>query len=133
MANHNQGYVHGSSSEDEDQDKKSVASEYVYVQKVEEKKSWDRFSQTLDEASSASEKHTDFIKKAAVGLKLLSILLTFGIVLTAGVVAKGATFFMVAQMSTDFDHGNNLIGCARGNSDPVYIGHGVVEPVAWHW
>ena len=76
----------------------SNASDYIYVRQVEEKKSWDKFATTLEAGGSASEQHTDFIKKASVFLKLITTFIVFGVVLTAGVVSKGALLFMIAQV-----------------------------------
>ena len=75
-----------------------MASEYNYVRPVEEKKSWDKFATTLEAGGSASEQHTDFIKKASVALKLITGFIVFAVVLTAGAVSKGALLFMVAQV-----------------------------------
>ena len=58
-----------------------MASDYVYHKKVEEKKNWDKFVSTLEEAGSASEQHIDWIKRASVALKLLTITITFLVVL----------------------------------------------------
>jgi hypothetical protein len=62
-------------------------------------KEWDKFVSNEDEATSASEQHTDLIKKASVALKLMTVTFTFIVVLASTVVAKGATFFMVAQVT----------------------------------
>ena len=78
-----------------------MASEYNYVRPVEEKKSWDKFATTLESGGSASEQHTDFIKKASVALKLITGFIVFAVVLTAGAVSKGALLFMVAQVKSN--------------------------------
>ena len=78
-----------------------MASEYNYVRPVEEKKSWDKFATTLEAGGSASEQHTDFIKKASVALKLITGFIVFAVVLTAGAVSKGALLFMVAQVRSN--------------------------------
>ena len=83
-----------------------MASEYNYVRPVEEKKSWDKFATTLEAGGSASEQHTDFIKKASVALKLITGFIVFAVVLAAGAVSKGALLFMVAQVQS-----NNNIEC----------------------
>ena len=62
-------------------------------------KEWDKFEATEDEATSASEQHTDLIKKASVALKLITVTITFAVVFASAVVAKGATIFMVAQVT----------------------------------
>ena len=62
-------------------------------------KEWDKFEATEDEATSSSEQHTDLIKKASVALKLITVTITFAVVFASAVVAKGATFFMVAQVT----------------------------------
>ena len=87
------------SSEDEGFDRTSSnASDYVYHRQVEEKKKWDKFSTTVESDISASEQHTDFIKKASVALKLITAFIVFGVVLTAGVISKGALLFIIAQV-----------------------------------
>lgn len=124
------------SSEDEEDevetDRTSEASFYHYQRAVEEIKPWDKFKTTMTEAGSASEKHTEFIKKASVTLKVLTCTLTFLVVLTAGVVSKGATFFMVAQMSQI----KTLVYC----KDPFnvdkresWVVHTTQDTVAWLW
>ena len=40
----------------------------------------------------------DWIKKAAIAIKLLTMLIVFCVVLGAGIVSKGTLFFMLAQM-----------------------------------
>lgn len=78
-------------------DRKSVGQEYHYEVKIEELKPWDKFVSNVAEAASDSEKHTNFIQKSAKFLKILSIIICFGVVLGGGVVSKGALLFMVAQ------------------------------------
>ena len=76
----------------------SIASEYVYQKPVEEKKSWDKYVTTRESGGSASEKHTDFIQKGSVVMKLITIFVTFVGVLMAGVISKGALLFIIAQV-----------------------------------
>ena len=76
----------------------SIASEYVYQKPVEEKKSWDKYVTTRESGGSASEKHTDFIQKGSVVMKLVTIFVTFVGVLMAGVISKGALLFIIAQV-----------------------------------
>ena len=92
-------------------------------------------------AGSASEQHTDFIKKASIGLKLLTILLSFAVVLVAGCVSKGALFFMIAQIPMltvnngtnpplKYCH-NNIIG---GDPNKAYeVTYEEKETIAWMW
>ena len=88
-----------SSSEDEGLGSScSDASDNSYNKPIEEKKTRDKYLKTKDFGGSASENHTDFIRKAEVGLKLITILVTFCVVLTAGVVSKGALLFIIAQV-----------------------------------
>ena len=96
-----------------------------YTRHVEEKKNWDKFVSTVPEAGSASEKHTDFIQKSSVALKLLTIIFTFGIVLAAGAVSKGALIFMVGQMTID---GNGIETCSNGT-----LQREESDTVAWLW
>ena len=96
-----------SSSEDEGLGRScSDASDNFYQKPIEEKKPWDKYLTTKDSGGSASEKHTDFIRKAEVGLKIITILVTFCVVLTAGVVSKGALLFIIAQVSNMWSKGN---------------------------
>jgi hypothetical protein len=131
---------------DGETDRSSMASDYVYVQQIEEKKRWDKFVSTLAEAGSASEKHTDFIKKAAVGLKMLTTLITFTMVLASGVIVKATTFFIVAQMAHDdpvnrtvlFPNNLNrkeLLFCpiSSAQNATYRVSYGEGESVAWLW
>lgn len=102
MAHINKGYLYddsGSSDGSEETDRSSMASDYHYERKIEQRKDWDKFVTNVKGSGSASEQHTDFIKKASIGLKLLTILVTFSATLGGGVIAKTALFFMVAQIS----------------------------------
>ena len=88
-----------SSSEDEGPGSScSDASDNSYNKPIEEKKPRNKYLKTKDFGGSASENHTDFIRKVEVGLKLITILVTFCVVLTAGVVSKGALLFIIAQV-----------------------------------
>ena len=51
----------------------SNASEYAYKMPVETLESWDKYLTTKDVFVPASEKHTDFFKKASVLLKISTI------------------------------------------------------------
>ena len=116
----------GDSSSDE-----TDRSSYIYHRQVEEKKKWDKFVSTLIESGSASEQHTDFIKKASVALKIFTILGTFGMVLAGGVVSKGALIFMVAQMSKSA----TLEMCPNylEMGSQVIVNRRESDTVAWHW
>ena len=98
-----------SSSEDEGLASScSDASDNFYKKPIEEKKPWDKYLTTKDSVGSASEKHTDFIRKAEVGLKIITILVTFCVVLTAGVVSKGALLFIIAQVTNSMWSKDNI-------------------------
>jgi hypothetical protein len=86
----------------------SDASDNFYQKPIEEKKPWDKYLTTKDAGGSASEKHNDFIRKAEVGLKIITIVVTFCVVLTAGVVSKGALLFIIAQVRKIWIKGNNI-------------------------
>ena len=78
----------------------SNASEYAYKMPVETLEPWDKYLTTKDVFVPASEKHTDFFKKASVLLKIATIFVTFVVVLGAGIIAKGALLFILAQVRT---------------------------------
>ena len=59
---------------------------------------WDAFNQNEEGRGSASEKHTDLIKKASYCLKITTGLVFFIIVFVAACISKGALFFMIAQI-----------------------------------
>ena len=101
---------------------------------------WDAFVQNDHCVGSASEQHTDFIKRASIGLKLLTTLLSFAVVLVAGCVSKGATFFMIAQMPifAANDTKPNLEFCFKnvsgGNQTTRYeVTYGEKQAVTWMW
>ena len=129
MAFQNQAF---DSSEDDfssgdEADRSSIASDYIYVRHVEEKKKWDAFVQTAPEAGSASEKHTDWYRKAAVALKLITTSITFAVVLIGGSVAKGALFFMLAQI------GNEPKPIQYCDIPNAVVTFGDKERIAWLW
>ena len=133
MAFQNHSY---DSSDDElgsgdETDRSSLASDYVYVRQVEEKKNWDKFVQTAPEAGSASEKHTDWYRKAAVALKLISTSITFAVVLVGGSVAKGALFFMLAQIGNKPQPIEYCDATKEGNY--VEYEDDRKEQIAWLW
>ena len=136
MAFQNQAYQNdtGTSSpetsgDEMDTDRSSMAS-YRYIRAVEEKKKWDKFTSNEAEASSASEAHTDLIKKASVCLKMMTIFICFSVVLGAGVVAKGALFFMLAQVQNNTVNGRNVIYC---NNQEGFVTKTESTSVAWLW
>ncbi len=108
---------------------------------MEEKKKWDKFVSTEAEAGSASEKHTDLIKKASVALKIITSGIVFLVVLSSGVIAKAATFFIVAQMNTNMATKRRLTICTgynekttkAGNLEEDFVVYGENEAVAWLW
>ena len=77
-----------------------TSSEFHFTPKKEETKSWDVFKQTEQANGSASERHTDFFKAASIFLKLITMLITFSVVLLGGAVSKSAIFYIISQMST---------------------------------
>ncbi|XP_037076307.1 chitin synthase chs-2-like [Pollicipes pollicipes] len=97
----------------------------------EEIPNWNIFrTEPIEEASGSAVEHP--IYKASIKiLKVVVHLLSFGIVLTGCVVAKGTTLFMTAQLKP----GKTLIYCDRniglGRSWRVEIPE--VERVAWVW
>ena len=101
----------------------------------------DAFVQNESSAGSASEQHTDFIKKASIGLKLLAILISFSVVLVAGCVSKGALFFMIAQIPMLVkDNGTKLPleYCSNNVINPdqsitYEVAYGEKETIAWMW
>ena len=92
--------VDNSNGNEEHPRSQSNASEYAYKMPVERLESWDKYLTTKDVFVPASEKHTDFFKKASVLLKLATIFVTFVVVLGAGIIAKGALLFILAQVRT---------------------------------
>ena len=111
-------------------DRSSLASDYHYIRQVEEKKKWDKFVSNEAEAGSASEKHTDLIKKASIFLKLLTTFICFSVVLVAGSVAKGSLLFMIAQVRNESSrYGADVIFC----NPELPVRHGEPETVAWLW
>ena len=98
-------------------------SSYHYQQTLEEKEKWDEFISTSRESGSASEKNTDLIQKASVALKIITIIVTFAVVLTAGVVSKGTLMFIVAQMAK-----TEITTCSNGTVHKLEA-----DTVAWLW
>ena len=109
---------------------------------------WDAFNQTEDAGGSASEKHTDLIKKASYCLKITTALLTFCVVLVAACVSKGALFFMIAQIripsninETELTNLNNRrlqycpanINATTYNETNYYVNFGETQSIAWMW
>ena len=89
-----------SSSEDEGLGRScSDASDNFYQKPIEEKKPWDKYLTTKDSGGSASEKHTDFIRKAEIGLKIITVFITFCVVLITGVVSKVSLLLIIAQVT----------------------------------
>ena len=103
----------------------SDKSEYHYERQIEKRKDWDKFTQNVHEAGSASEQHTDFIQKASIGLKLTTILVSFAVVLGGGVVSKASLFFMLAQI-----RGNAVSYC---NVPGLQALSSPETSVAWLW
>ena len=66
---------------------------------VEEMKSLDVSLTTESVNVSTNEKLTGFVQKVALIMKLITIVVDFLMILTAGVIAKGAIIFITAQVS----------------------------------
>ena len=90
--------VENSNGNEEYARSQSNASEYAYKMPVERLESWDKYLTTKDVFVPASEKHTDFIQKGSVIMKVVTIFVTFVGVLMAGVISKGALLFIIAQV-----------------------------------
>ena len=97
------------------------------------------FVQAEATVGSASEQHTDFIKKASICLKLMTIFVTFIVVLVAGGVSKGALIFMLAQAHQlnnktnpplKYCPENVLFHTANATYEVIY---GEEETIAWLW
>ena len=71
----------------------------IYQKPIPKKQTWNRYMSTLDTDGSASEKHTDFNRKAEIGLKIITIFITFCVVLITGVVSKVSLLLIIAQVS----------------------------------
>ena len=85
---------------------------------------WDEFVETSRDAGSASEKNTDFVIKASVALKLITMSLTFAMVLGAGVVFKGNLMFILAQMTK-----THITTCHNGTVQELQAD----DTVPWLW
>ena len=71
----------------------------IYYKKPEEEiEDWDSPRANEFPNRSSSEKHNDFIKKGAVFLKCITILVTTSAVLAGGVISKGLIIFMVSRV-----------------------------------
>ena len=76
----------------------SIPGIFKFEMPKEENENWDQFTQNEFSAGSASEKHTDLIKKAAVFLKCITIFITTSVVFVGGLLSKALVVFMVAQV-----------------------------------
>ena len=71
----------------------------IYYKKPEElPEDWDPARANEFPKTSSSEKHNDFIRKGAVFLKCITILITTSAVLAGGVISKGLIIFMVSRV-----------------------------------
>ena len=74
----------------------------MYYEKSEESEedydNWNKFKQDKFSATSVSEQNTNLIKRGAIFLKCLTILVTTSVVLVGGVVSKGLVVLMLAQI-----------------------------------
>ena len=110
---------------------------------------WDAFNQTPDTGGSASEKHTDCIKKASYCIKIMMALLTFIVVLVAACFSKVTVFFMIAQIRipsnvTDSQNYNlnnppleycpeNIPNRPDTNDTTYYVEFGETQSISWMW
>ena len=76
----------------------SNASDYVYEKTDNEMKSWEVPLSTKNGNVAAGEKQTGFVQKTALIMKSVTIFVDFLMILTAGVIAKGAILFIIAQV-----------------------------------
>lgn len=107
-------------------------SDYHFTPKKEELKRWDAFIQSEDESKSASEKNTDLIHKASIVLKILTILIVFGVVLIGAVVSKGSLLYMIAQASYN-PAGMSYCNKNANGTGPLSIAPETKTNVAWLW
>ena len=84
-----------SSSEFED----PPSSAEIYQKPIPKKQTWNKYMTTVDTDGSASEKHTDFNRKAEIGLKIITVFITFCVVLITGVVSKVSLLLIIAQVT----------------------------------
>ena len=103
---------------------------------LSEEEGWDSFLADGQDRKSASERKYDrsLMKKYMV-LKLLTMVLLFLVTLAAGVVSKGATFFMVSQVAA---RTKTMPACTEDFPlmvrDPtVSVGITELEKVGWIW
>ena len=102
---------------------------------------WDTFIQNESSARSKTERGHNFIRKSSICLKVLTIWVTFAVVLVAGCASKGALFFMIAQMPMlTTSNGTNppLKYCYKnireGDQNITYeVTYGEKETIAWMW
>ena len=65
---------------------------------MKEPDNWDRPGEDPPDKLSNSEKHTGLIKKGAIFLKCVTVLVTTLVVLVGGVVSKGLIVLMLSQV-----------------------------------
>ena len=68
---------------------------------VPETKRWDVFRVLPPENDSGSEANQRCLEITVKIIKVIVIIITFGVVLSCGVIAKGTTLFMTSQLKTD--------------------------------
>jgi hypothetical protein len=71
----------------------------IYQKPIPKKQTWNKYITTVDTDGSASEKHTDFNRKAEIGLKIITVFITFCVVLITGVVSKVSLLLIIAQVT----------------------------------
>ena len=69
-----------------------------YKEQVEKREDWDKPDEDPPDKLSDSEKHTGLIKKGAIFLKCVTVLVTTLVVLVGGVVSKGLIVLMFSQV-----------------------------------
>ena len=110
---------------------------------------WDAFNQNEEGRGSASEKHTDLIKKASYCLKITTALVTFILVFVAAVISKGALFFMIAQISPPSFINETAANLSTFPNPPLqycpalvpdvdtnatyYVHFGEMQSISWMW
>ncbi|KAK8746556.1 hypothetical protein OTU49_017078, partial [Cherax quadricarinatus] len=101
---------------------------------VQETKAWDVFRTLPPSTSSLSEDSQKFLEFTIKCLKVFTYLLTFGVVLTSGVITKGVVLLMTSQLKKS----KKLPICAKNlnglSNEKDYIATlPEEENVAWAW
>ncbi|XP_037075045.1 chitin synthase chs-2-like isoform X2 [Pollicipes pollicipes] len=121
--------------DDYDADEKTPLQEDIYGGSrrsiVPETKKWDVFRVLPPDNDSGSEANQRCLEITVKIVKVIVYIVTFGVVLTCGVIAKGTTLFMTSQLKRDksVDYCNKNIGLDK--TWQVQLPD--VEKVAWVW